>query len=1358
MAYDPDLKAHRDWLGYLQPVGVVVSPPALIAAQAILSRNVAPDQQRFLALVEPIRVNGNTLAAVPDFPRFSREFLGWEDADLLGVAGGEPLPPDLESVVPEYEETLRPTYAVRKPAGRGGTPVTPGHAPKAEAAGATAEQNGAGSPDATHVDSWLLLVQEIATGADFDKVEHRDDRHWQASAQARFERLLRETGVPTGLLHNGTHLRLVHAPRGETSGHVTFPVQAMTEVAGRPILAALQLLLSAERLFVLPEKQRLPALLSESRRYQAEVSTRLAEQVLQALYELLRGLQAADAQRHGDLLREILREDPDNVYAGLLTVLLRLIFLLYAEDRGLLSDDEVFVRHYAVTGLFERLREDAGRFPDTMDQRFGAWAQLIALFRLVHDGANHGRMRLPARHGHLFDPDRYPFLEGRPHRSRRNLGERLEPPLVPDGVVFRVLGKLLVLDGERLSYRALDVEQIGSVYEAMMGFHLEVARGPSIAIKAKKRHGAPATIDLTDLLSQKPAERAKWLKEQAEQDVVGQAAERLKKAQTPEEAVTALDRKVAAEVTPNIVPPGAMILQPSDERRRSGSHYTPRSLTGPIVQAALRPVLERLGERPQPEQVLGLRVCDPAMGSGAFLVETCRQLGDALVAAWHRHDCVPSIPPDEDEWLHARRQVAQRCLYGVDKNPLAVDLAKLSLWLSTLAREHPFTFLDHSLRHGDSLVGLTKQQIAAFTWKPVQPGGQVLLFEKMFEERIRRVAEVRRAIAEAEDSVPDADLRERLRRAEDELEEVRLVGDLVLVSFFGAQKEKEREARRGAWLRKVELWVSSTWDYWATDELSTELREAAEAMRSGEVFVDAGAAAAGSAAGAGRRALKPFHWEVEFPEVFERGNPGFGCVVGNPPFAGKNTTAGSNVEAYLDWLKSLHEESHGNADLVAHFFRRAFAVLRDGGTFGLIATNTIGQGDTRASGLRWICTHGGTIFSARRRMKWPGLAAVVVSIVHVAKGAVVGARLDGREVERITAYLFHGGGHENPVTLRTNEGKSFIGSYVLGMGFTFDDTDKKGVASPIAEMERLIARDRRNAERIFPYIGGEEVNDSPTHAHHRFVINFGQMTEEEARRWPDLMRIVEDRVRPARLSQGSIVNPARWWMFARSAADLFEAIHGMERVLAIARVSQSAAFTGLPAGMVYSEQLVVVALPTHAAFATLQSRPHELWARFFGSTLEDRLRYTPSDCFETFPFPESFDHDPSLEEAGRTYYDYRAALMVRKNEGLTKTYNRFHDPEERSPEILRLRELHDAMDRAVLDAYGWRDLAPRCEFLLDYDDEEEDDAGDARAPGRGRKKPWRYRWPDEVRDEVLARLLELNTRRGEEERVMGKTR
>jgi hypothetical protein len=187
--------------------------------------------------------------------------------------------------------------------------------------------------------------------------------------------------------------------------------------------------------------------------------------------------------------------------------------------------------------------------------------------------------------------------------------------------------------------------------------------------------------------------------------------------------------------------------------------------------------------------------------------------------------------------------------------------------------------------------------------------------------------------------------------------------------------------------------------------------------------------------------------------------------------------------------------------------------------------------------------------------------------------------------------------------------------------------------------------------------------------------------------------------------------------------------------------------------LVYSEATFVFANDTYRFFAVLQSRVHEIWLRFFGSSLEDRLRYTSSDCFESFPLPEGFESRAQLEAVGRVYYDFRAPLMVRNNEGLTKTYNRFHDPNEPSADIRRLHELHAAMDRAVLDAYGWTDLRPTCEFLLDYEEDETDDD----APARPRKKPWRYRWPDDFRDEILARLLELNKRRAEQEALAGAT-
>jgi hypothetical protein len=407
--------------------------------------------------------------------------------------------------------------------------------------------------------------------------------------------------------------------------------------------------------------------------------------------------------------------------------------------------------------------------------------------------------------------------------------------------------------------------------------------------------------------------------------------------------------------------------------------------------------------------------------------------------------------------------------------------------------------------------------------------------------------------------------------------------------------------------------------------------------------------------------------------------------------------------------------------------------------------------------------------------------------------------LDGKPVEKITAFLFSKGGNENPHVLLANADKSFLGSCIMGMGFTFDNTNPE--ATPISEMDHLIEKDQRNQECVFPYIGGEEVNSSPTHAYHRYVINFGEMSEEEAQRYPDLITIVEKKVKPKRLLDKREVYRRKWWQHAEKRVGLWKAIATCDRVLAVARVGQHGSFTFLPTEMVYSEQLVVFALPNYSAFCTLQSRVHEIWARFFGSSLEDRLRYTPSDCFETFPFPHPHPPTPSpikgeggqedggfglredgeegvrssfsgsplpfvgeglgvrgtLETIGKTYYEFRAHLMERNNQGLTDTYNRFHDPDETDPDILKLRELHTQMDRAVLDAYGWQDIPIDCQFLLDY---EEDPLTPNPSPtggeGRQRKKPWRYRWPEEIHDEVLARLLVLNQERHEAEILGGK--
>ena len=1296
-APDPNTRAHLEWLGFIQPNGLVVSASALVKAGANLNRQDVEGQGLLAGCVEQRTVmpGRDTEPCVRDFRAFASTVLGWGFSPK-GYAGTDevPVPDDLAVVLPDYGETLRPDFAVRE----------------------RDPQNGA-SP-------WQLLVQVLDTGQDFDMATSGSGG-LEASPQGRAERLLRGVGVPAGVLVNGVALRLISAPRGESSGWMDFRFADLINTAGRPLCSALRLLLSEQRLLALPREQRLTALLMSSRKYQNEVSERLSEQVLHALYELLRGFQAAHDSSGGKLLREALSEDGDrnDVYRGLLSVILRLVFLLYAEERGMLPEDENFARYYSLTGLYQRLREDAALNPDTMDQRFGAWAQLLVLFRLIHDGARAhrtgGAVSLPERRGALFDPDRFRFLEGRSGGGVRQTHERVLPPRVSDGIVYRVLEKLLVLDGERISYRTLDVEQIGSVYETIMGFRLETAAGRAVAIKPAKKLGAPNTIDLDALLAQPNARRGRWLQERAYRTITESVAKRLREAETVDDLHAALDRVLDKDATPDIVPRGALVLQPNEERRRSGSHYTPRELTEPIVRHTLAPLLDRLrgqdGRAPIPEQILDLKICDPAMGSGAFLVETCRQLADALIDAWGAHGTMPAIPPDEDEVIYARRLVAQKCLYGIDRNPMAVDLAKVSLWLSTLARDHPLTFVDHAFRHGDSLVGLTRRQIEALHWKrgqsPVLAGFGV-------REALDSASDLRRQIRDADESVSERKLQNLWRDAQDAVADVRLFGDLVLAAFFEGSKPKERESRRSAYQEAI-----LTGDAWH-HAVEMEGRRNEEAP------------------------LAPFHWEIEFPEVFERENPGFDGFVGNPPFAGKNSVAAGNVTGYPSWLKELHEESHGNADLVAHFYRRAFNLVRDGGTLGLIATNTIAQGDTRSTGLRWICEHEGEIYRATKRVKWPGDAAVIVSVLHVTRGEYVNRMLDGEVVDRITAFLFHRGGHADPVRLSANAGKSFVGSYVLGMGFTFDDTDKKGVASSLAEMQRLAASEPRNHEVILPYIGGEEVNSSPAHAHHRHVINFGERSEEECRRrWPDLLAIVEERVKPARMTDNRATYRNHWWQYAEKRKELYLAIGGLNRVLAVSRVGQHATVSFLPSRMVYAETVIVFPFQTFTAFCVLQSRTHELWVRFFGSSLEDRLRYTPSDCFETFPFPDGWDTDGSLEAAGRSYYEYRAALMVENDEGMTKTYNRFHDIYETDRRIVELRELHAAMDRAVLDAYGWSDVPTDCEFLLDHHIDE--------ATWGRKKKPYRYRWPDTVRDEVLARLLALNAERAAAEARAG---
>jgi Eco57I restriction-modification methylase len=1285
------------WLKHVRQEGLVVSQSALDEENLVPIKQTADDTEAF-------EENAS------DFWKLGTNVLDWPQSRILR---GENLPDEATCRLTEMDVTLKADAAL---AGKAGEPPR-------------------------------LLVKCL--DRDVDPDARISIGHWSGiSEQQAFERHLRECGVAQGLLVTDQFLRLTYSPQGETPGFLEWPIEGLKTTAGREMLAGLKLLLGKNAIWGSTEA-RLDGILKRSRENQNIVSTKLADQVLGALYTLLRGFTSeVETDTH---MRAVAESQPLEFYEGLLTVLMRLVFVLYAEDRGLMpsSDDEhakmIYEQGYAVRRLFVDLEADAALYPDTMADRYGAWGRLLGLFQLIHDGAGPDFMH--RRRGKLFDPETFPFLLG-----RFDDGDQPDVLPVSDKCIYDVLHQLLMLGGERLSYKTLDVEQIGSVYETVMGFTVTRSQGSSIALRSGKGN-IPAYINLEAVLAKAPDKRKKFFADTIDYTATDAQNKLIKPAATVDDLLAALDKKIDERGSPGkrIVTAGTIILQPTDERRKTGSHYTPRSLTAPIVREALEPILRQLGKDATPDQVLDLKICDPAMGSGAFLVETCRALGERLEAAWVSH---PELLPDEaraDPQTFARREVAKRCLYGVDKNHMATDLAKLSLWLVTLSRDEDFSFLDHALKTGDSLVGLTLEQINAVNW---QTDGSTPLFASQFVKLVNAARADRQRIRTAPDNVTFEAQKQRLDEANEELAQVRLGGDAVIAVFFSEARAKARKEALDEF--QVQLGRDNGWDM-------------ARLLRDGLA--------------SGEHPITPFHWQIEFPEVFEGENPGFDSIVGNPPFLGGKRISTVNGSEYKNWLAIFHEKASSNADLSAHFFRRAYGLLREGGTMGLIATNTIGQGDTRESGLRYLLQEQlGEIYRARRRLKWPGDAAVVVSTVHVSKGGAGDSpiRLDDRMVNRISAFVREGYFDETPAVLEENEGIAFIGSYILGMGFTFDDDNAtNGKTTSLAEMDRLIEKDPRNAERIKPYLGGSEVNSDPQHKHHRYVIDFedfplrrdkglavwGSASEHDrtemlrkgvvpgdysgpvAADWPDLLEIVERLVKPERDQKKRDSNRKRWWIYSDNRPGLIAA----KKTLTTVIVTSASAVTHhvmavCDSDPIYSHKTNVIVTHDNAVFGTLMCRVHEIWSEVMGSTFgsADALTYNPSQVLLNYPLVTRASGLPRLGAATGRYLAFRTAMMLQTNLGLTKTYNRFHNPLDRKPDITELRRLHAAMDDAVLRAYGWDDLA----------DLAQDTSPDGAAPRflQQTDEPEfayqkRFHWPAWFRDKVLAKLLELNRTR-----------
>ncbi|HWQ22581.1 MAG TPA: DNA methyltransferase [Gaiellaceae bacterium] len=1291
---------HVEWLQLLDVSGPFLSlsvlsdvfPQGLDAVEPELAERLKQAHAEWLANRELRRPDPAIHTTFLDF--VLREVLGYPDEV---IADSQELGDAYTATLPEHRVTLRPDLAIRRP----GEPPT------------------------------LLVTRHPAQ---VSLTKPLDERGLHASPVERMRLLLKHTGVRSGLVTNGSEWTLVHVPADRTATFVTWSASLLVEE--RVLLRSFVSLLGTRRLFGVDDPETLDGLFERSRDDEREVTDQLGYQARRAVELLVAAFDRADHEASGGVLRDV----PEHrLYEASLAVVMRVIFLLAAEARGLFPDDGPWAESYALTPLRSELEAQADRHGlEVLERRFDAWPRLLATFRAVHGGIEHSRVRMPGYGGGLFDPERYPFLEG----------DGGAVPSISNRAVLHVLDALQTLEVEvpggrerrPLSFRALAIEQIGHVYEGLLDHTAIRADAPALGLVGTKRK--EPEVALAELeAKRKEGEDAllAFLREET-----GRSVSALRRALGAELDPERLARLRAAcghdaELVERALPfaglvrddvygdpmvfrEGHVYVTQSPFRRSTGTHYTPPSLTEPIVQYALEPVVYRgpADGRPReewelkrPSELLALKVCDIAMGSAAFLVAACRYLAARLVEAWEQHpeEAPADVGSDlEERDLTARRLVAERCLYGVDVNPLAVEIAKVSLWLTTLRRDRPFTFLDHALRCGDSLLGLTSlEQLEALSLKPEEAGS--VLLEPAREAIRSTLAEVQ-AVRERIEATDAVDLREAeqkataLAGAERKLHALKVVGDLVVGAAL------EEAAGKGKARTTVEA-------------AAEEIREALEADDDDRraALLARVEARAGDALMAGRapRATdppRPFHWVLEFPEVFQRENGGFDAIVGNPPFLGGQRITGLLGEHYREYLVlSLADGQRGSADLVAYFFRRASALAARSGSFGLLATNTISQGDTRMVGLGHLVGQGWRIFRAVKSAQWPGEAGVVVS--HVWASRVWDAP------PRFTSSLDLVGRVEgDPRSLAANHGLASIGTYVLGLGFVLDPE----------ESQSMTDEDPRLREVIQPYLVAEDLMSRPGHSASRHVINFQDWPEERAREYGLCWQRVAERVRPHRAGNKERHRREEWWQFARPVLELYRALGGASRVLVGPRVAKYWCVVWVPPRQVYDIQLIVFTFGDDGRAAVLSSIFHDAWARKTSGTLGEGLRYSPTDCFQNFPFPEDVS---VLDRIGDRYLTYRKETLLAEQQGLTKVYNRVHEqPEDTSERIEELRRLRRELDRAVADAYGWTDLE------LDHD---------------FRETPLglRYTISEAVKTEVLDRLLELNHARYAEEVAQG---
>ena len=414
---------------------------------------------------------------------------------------------------------------------------------------------------------------------------------------------------------------------------------------------------------------------------------------------------------------------------------------------------------------------------------------------------------------------------------------------------------------------------------------------------------------------------------------------------------------------------------------------------------------------------------------------------------------------------------------------------------------------------------------------------------------------------------------------------------------------------------------------------------------------------------------------------------GFSAVLGNPPFLGGQKLTGTYGNQFRDFIvQTIANDTKGSADLCSYFFLVCFESIRNDGRAGLVATNTIAQGATREIGLAQIISKGGVISAALVDVPWSGDAAVMVNLVTIKNGMHKNnAILNGINVEAINEYLrLPGDVIGDPYRLQNNSQLAFQGSTVVGDGFVLENN----LAAD------FIQSDFKNGDVVFRYITGKDVNSHPQSLASRHIINFFDWPKDKAKEYTDPWDLIENKVKPFRQRKPPKNSTAKgrfekYWIYGSTAKRLYELIKNVDYVLLMARVSKTVKPVRVDANQVFSDACVVFRKSDDFFLGTLTSDLHYVWVAKYASSMKGDTRYTPKDVFETFPMP---DHSQSVEQACLELNDFRTNFMNKNNEGLTKTYNRVHNPEDIDPGIEQLRRLHTVLDLTVRDAYGWQEI------------------------------------------------------------------